>query len=550
MRRKKARSTTTRRRRTSMTNKKKADPAASNKAVDALYAIAEEIYDELDGGQIPKMKIPLRTKANIRFDPKHAVWKYGHLMGIRSAKKLKGALMLLRTMYVLEFIRDMIRESKSSTLREMYYISEGWDIAKFHAQEESNLLAEDLEVITQLLREDFKLRPEESGASVVGNLTIEEITRTGDRKRINCRDDVGDAGYTIPYNVEKEKVKLVEADAKFILAIETGGMFDRLVENGFDEDAKCILVHLKGQPSRSTRRLLKRVNEELKLPVATFSLAGDERILVRENGVLHPVGIGPFVDRIMDEQGTVRYTLPLEHERTPVGHLEIEVPAIASDGSFVGNAHVSSVIRHDSPSELYEVQSAYGFSARVTGAHSVMVMDGFQFVPKNVIDLTPGDLLVAAMGLPRGPELAELDVIDVLRKTPMWPKLRADARAAGKRLTLSEALARGLTDFRVHGYRSEVPLPKRIPVSRPLAKLLGYFAAEGTASYHGITLSFGAHEPEVIADVLRCVEAVLPGVHVTRSDPHPSGVQLRFGGALLQELFEALGTGHDAHSKA
>jgi len=48
-------------------------------------------------------------------------------------------------------------------------------------------------------------------------------------------------------------------------------MFDRLVENGFDEDAKCILVHLKGQPSRSTRRLLKRLNEELKLPCATFT---------------------------------------------------------------------------------------------------------------------------------------------------------------------------------------------------------------------------------------------------------------------------------------
>src|SRR5438552_414166 len=220
-----------------MTSKKKGGVPASNKAVDALYGIAEEIYEELDGGQIPKMKIPLRTKANIRFDSKHAVWKYGNLMGVRSAKKLKGALMLLRTMYVLEFIRDMIRESKSSTLREMYYISEGWDIAKFHAQEESNLLAEDLEVITQLLREDFKLRPEESGASVIGNLTLEEITRNGDRKRINCRDDVGDAGYTIPYNVEKEKVKLVESDAKFILAIETGPLDAEMREPVFNTES-------------------------------------------------------------------------------------------------------------------------------------------------------------------------------------------------------------------------------------------------------------------------------------------------------------------------
>ena len=241
-----------------MSRKGKSGAPASNKAVEALYGIAEEIYEELDNGQVPKMRIPLRTKANIRFDSKHSVWKYGSLMGVRSAKKLKGALMLLRTMYVLEFIQDMINTSKSSTLREMYYISEGWDVAKFHSQDESNLLAEDLEVITQLLREDFKLRPEESGASVIGNLTLEEITRNGERKRINCRDDVGDAGYTIPYNIEKEKVKFIDADAKFVLAIETGGMFDRLVENGFDEDGKCLLVHLKGQPPRSTRRRSKR----------------------------------------------------------------------------------------------------------------------------------------------------------------------------------------------------------------------------------------------------------------------------------------------------
>src|SRR5437879_6992339 len=95
-----------------MSKKPKSEATLTNKEVRALYGFAEEIDEELDGGQIPKMKIPLRTKANIRFDSKHAVWKYGSLMGVRSAKKLKGALMLLRTMHVLEFIRDMIRENK------------------------------------------------------------------------------------------------------------------------------------------------------------------------------------------------------------------------------------------------------------------------------------------------------------------------------------------------------------------------------------------------------------------------------------------------------
>jgi DNA topoisomerase VI subunit A len=165
----------------------------------------------------------------------------------------------------------MIAQKKSSTLREAYYISEGWELAKFHTQDESNKMAEDLEIISGALREDLRLRPEENGASVIGNLTIEELNRKGDLKKINCRDDVGDGGYALPFNVEKEKIKILDADAKFIIAIECGGMFDRLVENGFDEDFQAILVHLKGQPARSTRRFIKRLNEEKNLPVVVFT---------------------------------------------------------------------------------------------------------------------------------------------------------------------------------------------------------------------------------------------------------------------------------------
>lgn len=243
----------------------------SNEAVARLYEIANSIYDQISTGKVPKMVIPLRTKGNIKFDTKLGVWKYGKATGARTAKKTKGAQMLLRTMFVLEFLEEMIRQGKSSTLREMYYISEGWGKGKFSSQDESNLLAEDLEIVTRCMREDFKLRPEESGASVMGDLVLEETDRKGKVKRINCRDDVGDSGYGIPYNVEKDKIRLIESNAKFVLAVETGGMFDRLVENGFDESAGALVVHLKGQPARSTRRFIKRLNDELGLPVVAFT---------------------------------------------------------------------------------------------------------------------------------------------------------------------------------------------------------------------------------------------------------------------------------------
>ena len=239
--------------------------------ISKIDLIASKVYDDLQKSDIPFLQLSTRSKSNIQFDQKLNVWKYGKNKTERSVKSLDGAYMVLRTMYMVDFIKDMIKINKSSTLREMYYISEGWDLAKFHSQQESDSLAEDLEVITSCMREDFKLRPEEDGARVIGNLTIEELTRNKTRKKIHCQDDVGDSGYSIPYNVEPEKITFKGADADFILAIETGGMFDRLVENGFDKSHRAILVHLKGQPDRSTRRFIKRINEEKKLPVIVFT---------------------------------------------------------------------------------------------------------------------------------------------------------------------------------------------------------------------------------------------------------------------------------------
>lgn len=243
----------------------------SEQALASLQAMAENVYKELYSNRVPEMKLPTRTKANIVFDEKAQVWKYGKTMTTRSAGTLDGAMMMLRTMYMADFIREMLETNKSSTLRELYYISEGWQLAKFNDQSESDSLAEDMEIMTTLMREDFKLRPEEDGASVIGDVEIEEITRDGKPHRLHLQDDVGDGGYNVPYNVEKEKLRFKKVDAKFIIAIETGGMFARLVENGFDADHDCALVHIKGQPARSTRRFIKRLATEHNLPVVTFT---------------------------------------------------------------------------------------------------------------------------------------------------------------------------------------------------------------------------------------------------------------------------------------
>ncbi|RLI74847.1 DNA topoisomerase VI [Archaeoglobales archaeon] len=238
------------------------------KSLASLLTIAEGLYNQIKSGKIPEIEIATRTKHNIEFKEDTEVWVYGDRRSIRSAKSVKGAYQLLKMVYVIGFLKEQLNLNKSSTLRELYYISENWGLAKFDEQHESDRLIEDVEILTAFQREHFHVRPEEDGATVIGPIRIREETRRG-VKEIHCQDDVGEGGYQIPANVDK--LEFVDHDAKFVIAIETGGMRDRLVENRFDEDYNAIIVHLKGQPARSTRRLLRRLNTELNLPVVVFT---------------------------------------------------------------------------------------------------------------------------------------------------------------------------------------------------------------------------------------------------------------------------------------
>ncbi|MFB6172214.1 MAG: DNA topoisomerase IV subunit A [Haloarculaceae archaeon] len=246
------------------------DTPADAEARERLIDLAAQFYDQFADGQIPEMEIPTRTKSNIEYDEEKGVWVYGDRTSTRSANSVRGARKLLKAVYTIDFLAAQLDEDRSSTLRELYYLSESWDNdeAQFNDQDESNQLVEDLEIVSGATREDFHMRPEESGATLMGPLHLREQTRRGERE-IHCQEDVGEGGYQIPNN--PDTIEFLDCDAEFVLCVETGGMRDRLVENGFDEAYDVLVVHLKGQPARATRRITKRLHDELDLPVAVFT---------------------------------------------------------------------------------------------------------------------------------------------------------------------------------------------------------------------------------------------------------------------------------------
>jgi DNA topoisomerase-6 subunit A len=247
-------------------------PAESKreKSRENLRDLAEQFYTQLEQGEIPNMKLPVRTKNNIEYAENEDVWVYGNRTSTRSANSAQGTKKLLRMAYALEFLINQIEENRSSTLRELDYLSESWELddAQFTSQDESNMIIEDLEIVSDVRREDFNMRPEESGATIMGPVQIREQTRRGERI-LHCQENVGEGGYQIPS--DPDTIEFMSHDADFVLAVETGGMRDRLVENGFDEQYNAIIVHLKGQPSRSTRRITKRLHNELGLPITVFA---------------------------------------------------------------------------------------------------------------------------------------------------------------------------------------------------------------------------------------------------------------------------------------
>ena len=188
-----------------------------------LKAFGQEIIEDVEKEKVPTLRIPSRGTGNIVYDPD----KRYYILGDRFGKRSLGNVKQIRKL--------------------------------FNNQQESNIVGEDLEVALGATREDLGLMPEEDGASVYGDITLLD----GDFEINAAR--AGKSGYTISPTIDQ--VELLDCGADFVLAVETMGMFHRLVQEDAHNRFNCLIVGLKGQAARATRRFIKRVNEELGLPV-------------------------------------------------------------------------------------------------------------------------------------------------------------------------------------------------------------------------------------------------------------------------------------------
>ncbi|ADZ10588.1 Type 2 DNA topoisomerase 6 subunit A [Methanobacterium lacus] len=241
-----------------MTSRKEHALKRRDLAVNKLTSLGDRIIDDVAKQTVPAIRVPSRGTSNIVYDEDRRYYVLGDRYGQRSLGNVKQIKKIGQMVYMANFCKGLVQTGKTATLREMYYVSEGWDI-DFGDQQESNIVGEDLEVTLGITREDLGLMPEEDGASVYGDITLKD-----DDVEINAMR-MGKSGYTISPTIDE--VELLDHNVERVIAVETMGMFHRMVQENAYKKFNTLIVGLKGQAARATRRFLKRVNEELGLPV-------------------------------------------------------------------------------------------------------------------------------------------------------------------------------------------------------------------------------------------------------------------------------------------
>jgi len=220
--------------------------AKKSAVTEKIQSNAKNVYDKILKRKKPTMSTPVRSLSNVKYAPKK-----GHFEMLGKVKKrtltVGTVKTFAQTLKMMALSKELIATDDMATKREAYYISKNWGKAGFAEQPESDTIMDDVEAMFGVNREQLKFVPEEKGGDIAGRLIV--------------------GAYSIPVEVENLKF---ESNAKFILAIETAGMFQRLVKYDYWRKKNCILVSMGGVPTRACRRFIRRLSDTLKVPVYAF----------------------------------------------------------------------------------------------------------------------------------------------------------------------------------------------------------------------------------------------------------------------------------------
>jgi predicted metal-dependent RNase len=237
----------------------------------------------------------------------------------------------------------------------------------------------------------------------------------------------------------------------------------------------------------------------------------EERVIVKENGLIKTAKIGEIIDSIIEKS----------EEKQEENHNQfvaakpkskIEVPCFSRKDYKIRFKEVKEVIRHAVDDELFEITLKTGRSVKVTGSHSVFALKNGKILEKKVNELNEGDYLIVPQRIPTQ-ETNSISIADKLK----------DREYHFENGWIKTKQSKGI--------------PETLVVGKELARILGYFAAEGSFEKRGIRFSFGLKDEGLVKDLKKCAKEVF-GLEAKEKIKNGNVISVQISSVIVKDLFK------------
>lgn len=235
----------------------KIDELHVRNTLNRIDELIDDLVQSIYNTGRPSIKLPSRSSSNIIWDEENDLLLLGKQIVEKQFHTLTSVEDITRLMKVLENVYELLRTNDYATKREIFYT----DVPLFKDQKNSDKNIEDLSTMLYTTRNSTHIIASPRGACV-GKLRIRDGNEIIDLEKQG-------SGYWQVSTMLNE-IDIIESDAEFILVIEKDAAMMRLNKHKFWEKHPSILITAQGVGNVAVRMFLKRLSQELNLPIFTL----------------------------------------------------------------------------------------------------------------------------------------------------------------------------------------------------------------------------------------------------------------------------------------
>jgi DNA topoisomerase VI subunit A len=260
---------------TAMIVPKKRKARTSDSIQKQAREICNKVLSDLEKAKRPVMMATKCSLDNSIYNNKVGYLTPGDKM-VRSELNVSSVQKMSRAIFMLEILLRNLESGSVNTKRELYYMSKGeikhnpyLKPLDFLDQDESDSVIDFICEMIEVYREEVNCFANDRGGQTYSqHLIVEETMIDGTKATIDL-SKLGTSPFQPKNRPQNLKLK-AKGKIDFGLIVESEGTANTFVANGFTKRNRSIVIGAQGVPSNAVRGWVKRIQDQLKIPLFFF----------------------------------------------------------------------------------------------------------------------------------------------------------------------------------------------------------------------------------------------------------------------------------------